>query len=57
MPPRLSQQLLRVLGVVIVTAILAFVLLPALVVTLAAFNGRARRPSPTRIFKQASATA
>jgi putative spermidine/putrescine transport system permease protein len=41
MPPRLSQQLLRVLGVVIVTAILAFVLLPTLVVTLAAFNGRA----------------
>jgi hypothetical protein len=32
---------LRVLGAVVVTVILAFVLLPALVVTLAAFNGRA----------------
>jgi putative spermidine/putrescine transport system permease protein len=36
-----SQQLLRVLGATIVTAILGFVLLPAVVVTLAAFNGRA----------------
>jgi len=40
--PRLnSQQLLRMLGAAIVTAILGFVLLPAFVVTLAAFNGRA----------------
>jgi hypothetical protein len=38
---QLSRVLLRVLGAVVVTVILAFVLLPALVVTLAAFNGRA----------------
>ena len=37
----LSQRLLRLLGAVTVTAILGFLLLPALVVTLAAFNGRA----------------
>jgi putative spermidine/putrescine transport system permease protein len=36
-----SQRVLHVLGAVIVTAILGFVLLPAVVVTLAAFNGRA----------------
>jgi putative spermidine/putrescine transport system permease protein len=36
-----SQHLLRLLGGVTVTAILGFVLLPAFVVTLAAFNGRA----------------
>jgi putative spermidine/putrescine transport system permease protein len=36
-----SRQILPLLGAVIVTAILAFVLLPAVVVTLAAFNGRA----------------
>src|SRR5215471_6430025 len=40
--PRLpSQWLLRLLGGVIVSAILGFLLLPALVVTLAAFNSRA----------------
>ena len=37
----LSQRLLRLVGAVTVTAILGFLLLPALVVTLAAFNGRA----------------
>src|SRR5262249_34123686 len=36
-----SQRLLRPLGVFIVVAILGFLLLPAIVVTLAAFNGRA----------------
>jgi putative spermidine/putrescine transport system permease protein len=36
-----SQKLLRLLGGVIVLAILGFVMLPAFVVTLAAFNGRA----------------
>jgi putative spermidine/putrescine transport system permease protein len=36
-----SRQILPLLGAVTVTAILAFVLLPAVVVTLAAFNGRA----------------
>src|SRR5262249_59088658 len=41
MPVANSQQLLRMLGAAIVTAILGFVLLPAFVVTLAAFNGRA----------------
>jgi putative spermidine/putrescine transport system permease protein len=45
MPRLRSQQfsrvLLRVLGAAVVTVILAFVLLPALVVSLAAFNGRA----------------
>jgi len=40
--PRLSSQwLLRLLGGVTVSAILGFLLLPALVVTLAAFNSRA----------------
>ena len=40
--PRLpSQPFLRLLGGVIVSAILGFLLLPALVVTLAAFNSRA----------------
>src|SRR5215813_1274084 len=40
--PRLpSQPLLRLLGGVTVSAILGFLLLPALVVTLAAFNSRA----------------
>jgi putative spermidine/putrescine transport system permease protein len=37
----LSHKLLRLLGGVTVTAILGFLLLPALVVTLAAFNSRA----------------
>src|SRR5713101_5863448 len=37
----LPQKILRLLGGAAVTAILAFVLLPAIVVTLAAFNGRA----------------
>src|SRR3954470_18785847 len=37
----LSQRLLRLVGAVTVTAILGFLLLPALVVTMAAFNGRA----------------
>ena len=37
----LFQRLLRVLGAAAVSVILAFVLLPAFVVTLAAFNGRA----------------
>ncbi len=41
MPHWLSHKLLRLLGVVTVTAIVGFLLLPALVVTLAAFNGRA----------------
>src|ERR1700704_7048262 len=41
MPRLLSQKLLRLLGGVTVTAIVGFLLLPALVVTLAAFNGRA----------------
>jgi putative spermidine/putrescine transport system permease protein len=41
MPRQLPQRLLRLLGVIIVTVILSFVLLPAFVVTLAAFNGRA----------------
>ena len=36
-----SQKLLRLLGGVVVTAILGFLLLPAFVVTLAAFNDRA----------------
>jgi putative spermidine/putrescine transport system permease protein len=41
MPRGYSQQFLRIFGAVVVIAILGFVLLPALVVTLAAFNGRA----------------
>src|ERR1700716_1306583 len=41
MPRLLSQKLLRLLGGVTVTAILGFLLLAALVVSLAAFNGRA----------------
>jgi len=41
MPHWLSHKLLRFLGVITVTAIVGFLLLPALVVTLAAFNGRA----------------
>src|SRR6266705_6802965 len=36
-----SDSLLRVLGGIVVAAILGFLLLPAVVVTLAAFNGRA----------------
>jgi putative spermidine/putrescine transport system permease protein len=36
-----SDTLLRVIGAIVVTAILGFLLLPAVVVTLAAFNGRA----------------
>jgi putative spermidine/putrescine transport system permease protein len=40
--PRLpSQRLLRLIGAVIVVAILAFLVLPAFVVTLAAFNSKA----------------
>jgi putative spermidine/putrescine transport system permease protein len=41
MPPFLSQRLLRALGGIVVAAILGFLVLPAFVVTLAAFNGRA----------------
>ena len=41
MPRLSSQNLLRLLGGATVTAILGFLLLPALVVTLAAFNSRA----------------
>src|SRR3982074_2537888 len=41
MPYLLSRKLLRLLGGLTVIAILGFLLLPALVVTLAAFNGRA----------------
>jgi len=41
MPRLSSQRLLRLFGAVVVTTILGFVLLPAIVVTLAAFNGRA----------------
>jgi len=40
-PPLPSQKLLRLLGWMTVAAILGFLLLPALVVTLAAFNSRA----------------
>jgi putative spermidine/putrescine transport system permease protein len=36
-----SDTLLRVIGAIVVAAILGFLLLPAVVVTLAAFNGRA----------------
>ena len=36
-----SQRLLRLFGALVVAAILGFLLLPALVVALAAFNGRA----------------
>jgi putative spermidine/putrescine transport system permease protein len=41
MPPFVSQKLLRLTGAFAVLIILAFVLLPAFVVTLAAFNARA----------------
>jgi putative spermidine/putrescine transport system permease protein len=41
MPNQLSHRLLRFLGTATVTAILVFLVLPAFVVTLAAFNGRA----------------
>jgi putative spermidine/putrescine transport system permease protein len=41
MPPSLWQKLLRCVGGVTVIAILGFLVLPAFVVTLAAFNGRA----------------
>jgi putative spermidine/putrescine transport system permease protein len=41
MPRVLADRLLRLLGVLTVIAILGFLLLPAVVVTLAAFNGRA----------------
>jgi putative spermidine/putrescine transport system permease protein len=41
MPNQLSHRLLRFLGRATVTAILGFLVLPALVVTLAAFNGKA----------------
>jgi putative spermidine/putrescine transport system permease protein len=41
MPPLLSQKLLRLVGVLTVIAILGFLVLPAFVVTLAAFNSRA----------------
>src|SRR6185369_16745032 len=41
MPYWLSHKLLRLLSVITVTAIIGFLLLPAVVVTLAAFNGRA----------------
>lgn len=41
MPRSLSQRMLKAAGVLIVVAILGFLVLPAIVVTLAAFNGRA----------------
>src|SRR5882757_6000722 len=41
MPRPSSQRLLRMLGSITVVAILGFVMLPAVVVTLAAFNGKA----------------
>src|ERR1700758_866999 len=41
MPRFSSQRLLRLFGTLVVTAILGFLLLPAIVVALAAFNGRA----------------
>jgi putative spermidine/putrescine transport system permease protein len=41
LPHRLSRQLLRVSGGIIVIAVLGFLVLPAFVVALAAFNGRA----------------
>ncbi len=41
MPRSLSQSLLRALGVIAVLAILGFLILPAFVVTLAAFNSKA----------------
>jgi putative spermidine/putrescine transport system permease protein len=41
MPRSLSQSLLRALGVITVVAILGFLILPAFVVTLAAFNSKA----------------
>jgi putative spermidine/putrescine transport system permease protein len=41
MPRIRSDTLLRAIGVLVVVAIIAFLLLPAVVVTLAAFNGRA----------------
>jgi putative spermidine/putrescine transport system permease protein len=41
MPGALSEKLLRLLGTVTVIGILGFLLLPAAVVTIAAFNGRA----------------
>ena len=41
MPRSLSQSLLRALGVIAVVAILGFLILPAFVVTLAAFNSKA----------------
>ncbi len=43
-----SQKLSRLVSGVVVTAILGFLLLPALVVTLAAFNDRAICPSRPR---------
>jgi putative spermidine/putrescine transport system permease protein len=41
MPRLSSQRLLRLFGALVVAAILGFLLLPAIVVALAAFNGRA----------------
>jgi putative spermidine/putrescine transport system permease protein len=41
MPRLSSQRLLRLFGAVVIAAILGFLLLPAIVVALAAFNGRA----------------
>lgn len=41
MPRSLYQRLLSAAGIVVVTAILGFIVLPAIVVTLAAFNSRA----------------
>ena len=41
MPRALSQRLLRLAGILAVVAILGFLVLPAVVVTLAAFNSRA----------------
>lgn len=41
MPASMSDRLLKVLGILTVVAILGFIVLPAIVVTIAAFNARA----------------
>jgi putative spermidine/putrescine transport system permease protein len=50
MPRRLSQRLLRLAGILAVVAILGFLVLPAVVVTLAAFNSRAILSFPPEIW-------
>jgi putative spermidine/putrescine transport system permease protein len=71
MPRALSQRLLALAGVLAVIAILGFLVLPAIVVTLAAFNSRSilsfppetwslrwsSRRWPTRTSRRASAMA